>query len=179
MSYENFPTIIPWAYTIKRIPIFDTSIINYGNKVEQRIANAAEPRYKIVANFSKDIIDSKADEIMAFFEARKGSFGAFYLQNPEESYRGTIWQANHVYIIGNIIRPVTANGRSYKCTVAGTSHSSAPTFPTTPNGTVVDNTVTWRENSYLVRFEIDELNAEYFQYSFYRLGEITFLEVSA
>jgi hypothetical protein len=177
MSYENFPTT-KWSYSLIKIPFFDTTIIGYGNKVEQRIGNVSLPRYKFKAKF-KRFTDEMADNIMAFFEARKGSLEAFYLQNPEEAYRKAAWQADHVYIIGNIIHPVTINGRSYKCTVAGTSHSSAPTFPTIPNETVADNTVTWRENTYLVRFEVDYINLEYFKYSFYDLGEITFLEVSA
>lgn len=176
---ETFPTIIPWAYTVTRTPLFNTTIVNYGNKVEQRIANAGVPQYRFKLNFSKKIVDEKADEILAFFAARKGSFEAFYLQNPEEAYRSRKWKASTEYIYGDIVRPVTPNGRSYKCTVAGMSGGSEPAWPTAVGGTVVDGTATWKENTYLVRFEIDSVNAEYFQYSFYNLGEISLLEVAA
>lgn len=176
MAYVNFP-VVDWSYSLIKIPLFDTKIINYGNKVEQRIANVSVPRYKIKGKFS-NFTDETADAVMAFFEARKGAFEAFYLQNQEEAYRKALWQATHAYIVGNIVRPVTANGRSYKCTIAGTSGGTEPTWPTTPNGTVVDGAVTWKENTYLVRFEVDYINLEYFQYSLYDLGEITFIEVN-
>jgi hypothetical protein len=122
---------------------------------------------------------SEADEILAFFIARKGAYEAFYLQLLEEAYRSTVWTASTVYSVGDIVRPVTANGRSYKCTTGGTSGSSQPTWPTTFHGTVGDGSVVWTENSYLVRFEEDIINFDYFSYSLYNLGTLTFIEVPA
>ena len=40
------------------------------------------------------------------------------------------WVASTAYSIGDIVIPTTANGYQYRCTTAGTSHSSEPTFPT-------------------------------------------------
>ncbi|MCD6418865.1 hypothetical protein J7M00_08805, partial [bacterium] len=53
------------------------------------------------------------------------------------------WSASTAYSEGDYIRPTSANGYSYECTVAGTSGSSEPTWPTTLGETVTDGTVTW------------------------------------
>jgi hypothetical protein len=177
MSIQTFPTIPP-SYTLTKTPTFKTNIISYGNKVEQRIAMNEYPQYQFKIRFENLEIGS-ADQIMAFFEARKGSYEAFYFLNAEEIYRDNVWTRVTTYTLGQIIRPVTANGHSYKCTTAGTSGTSAPTFPTTLNGTVSDSGVVWTENTYLVRFHDDALNSEYFQYNLYNLNEITLIEVSA
>ncbi len=49
---------------------------------------------------------------------------------------------------GDLTHPDSANGFIYICTVAGTTASSAPTFPTTLGTTVVDGSVTWRCHAY-------------------------------
>lgn len=54
-----------------------------------------------------------------------------------------VWTATTSYTLGNLIQPVSANGWVYKCTTAGTSSGSAPTFPTSLNSTVMDGTVVW------------------------------------
>lgn len=50
----------------------------------------------------------------------------------------TAWQPTHAYAAA---ATVTASGRVYKVTTAGTSGSTAPTWPA--SGTVTDGTVTW------------------------------------
>src|SRR4051794_39754986 len=47
------------------------------------------------------------------------------------------------YGLGQQVVPTTLNGYVYQATVAGTSAGSAPTYPTTIGGTVVDGSVTW------------------------------------
>lgn len=54
-----------------------------------------------------------------------------------------IWTASTVQYSGDIVRPLIPNGYYYECTVAGTTDTTEPTWPTTPNATVTDNTVTW------------------------------------
>ena len=54
------------------------------------------------------------------------------------------WTASKSYAVGDLIVPNPANGYLYKCTTAGTSGSSAPTFPT-GSGTVTDGTAVWTE----------------------------------
>ncbi len=53
------------------------------------------------------------------------------------------WTASRAYIVGDTVIPTTPNDNVYKCTTAGTSGSSEPTFPTTEDQTVNDNTVVW------------------------------------
>lgn len=62
------------------------------------------------------------------------------------------WQANKDYVVSQHILPTTPNGHKYKCTTAGTSGASEPTWPLdaddipTIGGTVTDGTVVWTEN---------------------------------
>jgi hypothetical protein len=56
------------------------------------------------------------------------------------------------------VYPTTWNGCIYECTVSGTSHATTePTWPTTINATVTDNTVTWK----CVRVALPKLDASY------------------
>ncbi|TLN23838.1 hypothetical protein FDZ71_02385 [bacterium] len=52
------------------------------------------------------------------------------------------------YSLGAIVKPATANGFVYKCTTAGTSGSSVPTFPTAIGQTVTDGTAVWTNCGY-------------------------------
>lgn len=175
---ENFPSVKS-RYSIVRIPVFETAIIRYRGNREQRAAKLPSPYHRIRYLFNT-LSAADADTIYKFFMLRKGAYEAFYLQNQEEAYRLKYWIANTAYVLNDIVRPTTANGRSYKCTTAGTTHSTTqPTWPTTFHGTVSDNGVVWTENSYLVRFENDILNMEAFFVSLYNLGEVSFVEVPA
>lgn len=49
------------------------------------------------------------------------------------------------YALGDLILPAVANGHYYRCVTAGTSHSAAPTYPTTTDTTVADGTCVWQE----------------------------------
>lgn len=55
------------------------------------------------------------------------------------------WAATTAYVVGNVRRKVTADGRVYICVVSGTSGGTEPTWVTTPGGTTTDGTVTWAE----------------------------------
>lgn len=57
------------------------------------------------------------------------------------------WAASTVYALNDYVLPVTPNARLYKCTTAGTSGASQPTWPITDGGTVADGTVTWTEQT--------------------------------
>ena len=73
------------------------------------------------------------------FEAYKGILSYGYASSVARS----VWVADTVYSLDDIVIPITANGFQYRASVAGTSNSSEPTFPTDLGVTVVDNTVTW------------------------------------
>jgi uncharacterized phage protein (TIGR02218 family) len=62
-----------------------------------------------------------------------------------------LWTASTAYTVrevrdaatGSVVRPLAFNDRHFKCTVAGTSGGSEPTWNTTIGGTTVDGGVTW------------------------------------
>ena len=77
----------------------------------------------------------------------------FDLLSWEEAYGDNAWQANHVYTYGVVVRPTTANGRSYMCIQAGTTDAAEPApWGVVKNGNTADNTVIWRENTYTVKY---------------------------
>jgi lambda family phage minor tail protein L len=56
------------------------------------------------------------------------------------------WQASTAYVIGDIVRATAlqASGLVFRCTVAGTSASTEPAWPTDIGSTTTDSTVIWR-----------------------------------
>ena len=50
----------------------------------------------------------------------------------------TAWTSNTAYVVGQLVVPTYSTGYYYKCTVAGTSGTTQPTWPTTSNATVTD-----------------------------------------
>ena len=83
------------------------------------------------------------------------------MENITADYNNhTIWQASTSYSIDDIVIPTTKNGHRYRCTTAGTSAASEPTWPTTKAGTAVDGTVTWTEDGKLpiLKDNIDALH---------------------
>lgn len=57
------------------------------------------------------------------------------------------WAASTAYSSGDTILPATPNGHVYKCTTAGTSGSSAPSWGTTAGGTTSDGGAVWTEQT--------------------------------
>lgn len=55
----------------------------------------------------------------------------------------TTWQASTAVSLDYVVRPASSNGYLYRCAVAGTTSSSAPTWPTVVGTTVTDGGVTW------------------------------------
>lgn len=53
------------------------------------------------------------------------------------------WAATTAYSLGNYRSPTVANGNLYRCTTAGTSGGTEPTWPTTIGGTVADGSAVW------------------------------------
>lgn len=57
----------------------------------------------------------------------------------------TTFATSTAYVANQFVKPITPNGRIYRCTVAGTSAGSSPTWPTTTGDTVVSNTATFMD----------------------------------
>lgn len=104
-------------------------------------------------SFTLGLLTAQDKDLLVRFEDQKSKYGAviFTWQNFYEAYHAPARLPGTAYLYGQIVRPATANGRSYRCTSAGTSGSGTPSWPTSINATVTDGTVTWRENTYQVR----------------------------
>lgn len=75
-------------------------------------------------------------------KARIEDDGEIHIYSPTVS--GNTWAADTAYVLNDYVQPSTPNNNfTYRCTTAGTSDSSEPTWPTTAGGTVNDNTVVW------------------------------------
>jgi prepilin-type N-terminal cleavage/methylation domain-containing protein len=59
---------------------------------------------------------------------------------------GSTWAANTAYAVNQLVRPSNTAATPYlfSVTTAGTSAAAEPIWPTTPNATVTDNTVTFK-----------------------------------
>ena len=86
MAY--FPSVNP-SYSLIKIPMFRTHVVEYGNKVEQRLARDSAARYKFQMNFTK-LNSTDANSIVSFFITCKGRFTSFSLVNPEDSQIYTV-----------------------------------------------------------------------------------------
>jgi hypothetical protein len=63
---------------------------------------------------------------------------------------GLVWNPATDYVLGDVVRPTDGNGHLYVVTVAGTSGTTEPVWPSvggTPGGTVIDGTVEFTEQT--------------------------------
>ncbi|KKK88219.1 hypothetical protein LCGC14_2745390, partial [marine sediment metagenome] len=64
--------------------------------------------------------------------------------------------ASTVYVLRDFVQPTTPNNNfTYRCTTAGTTGASEPTFPTTAGGTVSDGSVVWTAVDFDYEYEDD------------------------
>ena len=139
--------------------------------------------YDVVFDSEDDLIDSyqpkdsfaiyqnssrggKVDELLNMTECvgRWEADGKFHIQKPIIS-TSTAWVADTAYSLGDTVIPTSANDVEYKCTSAGTSDSSEPTWPTEVGETVVDNSVTWTV-SYEYEYNMADTFHTFFDKSF-------------
>ena len=78
-----FPSINP-SYSVVETPLFNTQVINYGNKIEQRIAMDSVVR-KSFKLYWKSLTTAEKTTVYDFFVARLGAFEAFTWVNPIDS----------------------------------------------------------------------------------------------
>lgn len=57
------------------------------------------------------------------------------------------WTNGHVYSVGDIVKPTTVHGRTFKCTTGGTSGGGEPSWNYADGATTNDNTVVWTETT--------------------------------
>ena len=60
--------------------------------------------------------------------------------------RAQIHTISTAYSYGDVVQLLARNGHRYRCTTAGTSDATAPTFPTSMGASLTDGTVTWVED---------------------------------
>jgi len=60
---------------------------------------------------------------------------------------GASWLSSTAYVAGEYVQPTVTggNGHLYRCTIAGTTNATEPSWPLTENATVTDGGVTWQE----------------------------------
>ena len=78
-----------------------------------------------------------------FVQLAKGNLAtANFKVEANDGVTASAWSSSNAYSVDDFVIPTVANDHYYKCTVAGTSDVSEPTWPT-DGSTVVDGTATW------------------------------------
>lgn len=127
-------TLTGFTHTKSYTIIFDS---------EDSLIDSLQPKDYFSVNFEETRL-SAFRKALAWTgcKARIESDGAIHISVP--TILGTTWAASTAYVVNNYVQPTTPNNNfAYRCTTAGTSGSSEPTFPTTAGGTVSDGTVVW------------------------------------
>lgn len=134
---------IAYAATIKRAGSSATWQF-YGNTTDMTGVAPNSSSSIVVGEFD---INCNGPEIAGTTNFAPGTGSRVGLHFPIATYQPPAWAATHAYVSVipySVVQPVTPNGFVYVCTVAGTSGSSEPTWPTSINATVTDGTCTWR-----------------------------------
>jgi hypothetical protein len=58
---------------------------------------------------------------------------------------GLTWTPGASYTVGDLVRPVEANGRIYVCSLPGTSDATEPLWPEQHGATIIDGTAEWED----------------------------------
>lgn len=82
------------------------------------------------------------------YTAGTASGGGLAIASPTVTYTaanswGTARANSTAYAVDDVVRPSTGNGFLYRCSVAGTSAASPPTFSTVLGASTTDGGVTW------------------------------------
>lgn len=93
-----------------------------------------------------DFFDDVTNEVTGTgYTAGGATLGSKTLTVTAADSYPTAWAASTAYAVGDIVHPLVTNGHLYIVTVAGTSGSSAPSWPTVHRAGVTDNTCQWAE----------------------------------
>jgi phage-related protein len=84
----NFPSINP-AHSVIEIPVFDTLIIGYGNKTEQRLKRNSTVQKTFRLTW-RSLNNTDKASIYDFYVARGGAFESFSWTNPVDNVAYTV-----------------------------------------------------------------------------------------
>lgn len=82
------------------------------------------------------------------------------------TFRGAVacqthgWRPETPYVLADLVTPQVHNGHRYQATVAGTSGTAEPSWPTGTGATVVDGGVTWTEDGAPTEADMNALGLE-------------------
>ncbi|MCE5306379.1 MAG: phage tail protein, partial [Acidobacteriales bacterium] len=117
-----------------------------GTPTDKSASNPAWAAYDILANTRYGAGVDTDDLIYAEFAA-----WAAYCEDPDDL---DSWDDATAYVVGDRILPTSPAGYCYRCTTAGTSGGTEPTWPTVDGDTVTDNGVVWTCEDYGYRVDI-------------------------
>ena len=86
---EAYPTAPKIQFPIITTPIWDTSIVNFRGKAEQRQQNYSDKILQFGFSY-KNLNASNKNIIVDFFKARNGNHESFTWTNPEDSVEYTV-----------------------------------------------------------------------------------------
>ena len=166
-SIPQFPDLPPPNYSLLEMPSFDTTILPYGNRVEQRINKQGKPRWTF--NLTWDSLSNKdKNTLEQFYIARKGAYEKFVWNHPAPSE-----------VIGT-------DGFNYSCILSHKADNSNKPI------TGANYDLYWKKNgidgilwaldsiykrNFMVRFKIDSNNFIYFEYNLWQFNNIELIEV--
>lgn len=124
----------PFTHTTTWIPTFDS---------EDALLDVVQPKGSVNIHLNESKL-SIINKLLRYTKVTKRleDDGEIHFFVP--TITGQDWVAATAYVLLDYVQPATRNNNfTYRCTTAGTSGGSEPTFPTTAGGTVNDNTVVW------------------------------------
>lgn len=100
----------------------------------------------MTTGINETIRNSRLNQIRDSIDAGAG-VGTIEIYSGTQPHTGgdaspAAWAASTAYAVGDTVQPTTANGYYYRATVAGTTGTTEPTWPTSAD-TVSDGGVTW------------------------------------
>ncbi len=78
-----------------------------------------------------------SDESLSVYDLSDGSEQTVTFEDSES------WPSSTAVVLDQLVRPGSSNGALFRCTTAGTTGGSEPTWDATIGNTTADNTVTW------------------------------------
>jgi hypothetical protein len=130
-----------YFYGNGRLKLWNGGIDLDSDTIKIALVTSSYTPNKDTHDFWDDIVANEASG--TGYSAGGATLGSVTLALTAANSWGTAWASSTAYAVGDVVKPLVTNGNLYRCVVAGTSDSSAPTWSTTRGVNVTDNTVTW------------------------------------